>query len=72
MPDQRAETIVRLFVDNIVCRHVVPEELLSDCGANFLSDLILQMCSLLCIKKVNTSNYHPQSDSLVDKFNSTS
>ena len=34
-PNQRAETIARLLVDNIVCRHGVPEELLSDCGVNF-------------------------------------
>ena len=46
----------------------VPEELLSDRGAKFLSDLILQMCS---IKKVNTSGYHPQTDGLVEKFNCT-
>lgn len=70
VPDQRAETIARLLVDNIVCRHGVPEELLSDREANFLSDLILQMCSLLGIKKVNTSGYHPQSDGLMEKFNS--
>ena len=29
------------------------------------------MCRLLSIKKVNTSGYHPQSDGLVEKFNST-
>ena len=71
VPDQRTETIARLLVENIVCRHGVPEELLSDRGANFLSDLILQMCSLLGMKKVNTSGYHPQTDGLVEKFNCT-
>ena len=54
-----------------MCRHGIPEELLSDRGANFLSDLILEMCSLLGIRKVNTSGYHPQTDGLVEKFNST-
>ena len=43
--------IARLLVENIVCRHGVPEELLSNRGMNFLSDLILEMCSLLGIKK---------------------
>ena len=47
----------------------MPEELLSDRGANFPSDLILEICSLLGIK--NTSGYHPQTDGLVEKFNST-
>ena len=39
VPDQRAETIGRLLVENILCRHGLPEELLSDRGANFLSAL---------------------------------
>ena len=62
VPDQQAETIARLLVENIVCRHGVPEELLPDRGANFVSDLILQMCSLLGVKKVNTSRYVSPTD----------
>ena len=69
--DQQAQTIARLLVENIVCRHGVPQELLSDRGSNFLSDLILEICSILGVQKVNTSGYHPQTDGLVEKFNST-
>ena len=69
--DQKAETIARLFVENIVCNHGVPEELLSDRGSNFLSELIQEVCKLLGVKKINTSGYHPQCDGLVEKFNST-
>ena len=71
IPDQRAETIARLFVENVVCRHGIPEELLSDRGTNFMSDLIQGICDQLGVKKVNTSGYHPQTDGLVEKFNST-
>ena len=59
-PDQQAITIATLLVKHIICRHGVPEELLSDRGTNFLSDLILELCSLLGIRKINTSGYHPQ------------
>ena len=38
--DQSAETIARLLVIEIFCRHGAPELLLSDRGANFLSDLL--------------------------------
>ena len=69
--DQQASTIASLLVEHIICRHGVPEELLSDRGSNFLSDLILELCSLLGIRKINTSGYHPQTDGLVEKFNST-
>ena len=59
MLDPQLETIARLFAENIVCRHGVPEELLYDRGTNFLSDVILELCCVLGIKKVITSGYHP-------------
>ena len=58
--NQHAETITLVFVDNIVCRHGVPEELLSDRGSNFFSELLQSICHLLGVRKVNTSGYHPQ------------
>ena len=67
VPDQSTETIARLLVEEIFCRHGAPQELLSDHGANFLSNV----CQILKIKKVNTSGHHPQMDGLVEKFNST-
>ena len=69
--DQTASTIARLFVEQIVCRHGIPSELLSDRGQNFLSTLMQEICRLLKVKKLNTSGYHPQTDGLVEKFNST-
>ena len=71
VPDQTADTIARLLVEKVVCVHGVPEQLLSDRGANFLSDLVASVCRLLGITKINTSGYHPQTDGLVEKFNST-
>ena len=69
--DQSAETIARLLVTEIFCQHGAPELLLSDRGANFLSDLFTEVCKLLNISKVNTSGYHPQTNGLVEKMNST-
>ena len=71
IPDQKAETIAPLFLEHIVCRHGIPEELLSDRGTNFLSTLIQETCQVLGVKKLNTSGYHPQTDGLVEKFNAT-
>lgn len=53
-----------------LCRHGIPEELLSDRGTNFLSSLIQEICRMLDVK-INMSGYHPQTDGLVEKFNST-
>ena len=49
VPDQTADTIARLLVERVVCVHGVPEQLLSDRGSNFLSDLVRSVCSLLGI-----------------------
>lgn len=72
VPDQTADTIdrARLLQERVVCVHGVPEQLLSDRGSNFLSGLVRSVCSLLGIVKINTSGYHPQTDGLVEKFNS--
>ena len=59
-----------LLVEIIICHHGIPDELLSDRGANCLSERI-QICKELGVKKVNTSGYHPQTDRLVEKFNPT-
>ena len=69
--DQKAETVARVLVDEVICRHRAPERLLSDRGSNFLSELITEVCRLLQIKKINTSGYHPQMDGLVERFHRT-
>ena len=71
IPDQTAETIAKVLVEEVICRHGIPEELLSDRGVNFLSSLIQEICELLGMRKINTAGYHPQTDGLVEKFNST-
>ncbi len=69
--DQTALTIARLLVEKIIPRHGVPYELLSDRGAAFLSGLMMDVCELMGIHKVNTTAYHPQTDGLVEHFNRT-
>ena len=69
--DQMAHTIAKLLVKQIISRHGVPAELLSDQGANFVSGLIKEVCQILGIKRLNTTAYHPQTDGLVERFNRT-
>ena len=69
--DQSASTIAKLLVEGIICRHGVPNQLLSDRGANFLSNLLTEVYSLMGIQKLNTTAYHPQTDGLVERFNRT-
>jgi hypothetical protein len=71
VPETSSKTVARIFVEEIVCRHGAPEQLLTDRGSNFMSKLSKQIYSLLRIKKLNTSAYHPQTDGLVERFNHT-
>jgi transposase InsO family protein len=67
--DQIAPTIAKLLVEKIICCHGVPNQLLSNRGAKFLSNLLKEGYSLMGIKKLNTTAYHPQTDGLVERFN---
>ena len=69
--DQTALTIAKLFVEEVVSKHGVPSQLLSDRGQAFLSKLMGEVCEVLGVRKVNTTSYHPQTDGLVERFNRT-
>lgn len=71
VPDQRAETVAKVVLRDIVSRYEVPVILHSDKGANFESKVMKELSSLLGIKKVKTTAYHPQCDGLVERLNQT-
>ena len=58
VPDQKAERIVKLLCEEVVPLFSVPEALLTDRGANLLSHLMLDVCTLLGTEKLNTTAYH--------------
>ena len=53
--NQRSETIIKLLIDHVICRHGVPEALVSDRGPNLLSTLMQEVCSLTGMRKLNTT-----------------
>ena len=61
-----AEELLKFFA-----RVGVPEEILTDRGTNFTSQLSTEVYRLLQIKLIRTTPYHPQTDGLVERFNST-
>lgn len=71
VPDQTVATIAKLLVEEIVSRHGVPSEILSDRGKAFMSALMSEVQELLGSHRVNTTAYHPPTDGLVERFNRT-
>ena len=49
----------------------VPAEILTDQGSNFISQLLKEVYRMLKIEPIRTSPYHPQTDGLVERVNST-
>ena len=49
----------------------IPEEIVSDQGANLISKLMTQLFEQLGISRIKTSVYHPEANGLVERFNGT-
>ena len=65
-----ANQIARALV-SFFSRVGLPEEILTDQGTNFTSQLLQEVYRLLRIKPIRTTPYHPQTDGLVERFNQT-
>ena len=71
LPNQEAETVAKVLVDQFVSRFGAPAQLHSDQGRNFESQVFTEMCKLLGIEKTRTTPLHPQSDGMVERYNRT-
>ena len=63
-------TVAEALID-IYSRVGVPEEILTDQGAQFVSGIMKEVSRLLSIKQLRTTPYHPQCNGLVERFNGT-
>ena len=70
-PDQRAEQVAKVVVDNFISRFGIPTMIHTDQGANTTSALFHGVCNLLEIVKTRTSPYHPCSNGQVERYNRT-
>ena len=61
-----AEELMKIFA-----RVGIPQEILTDQGSNFQSQLLAELYRLLHVEGLRTSPYHPQTDGLVERFNQT-
>ena len=71
IPDQKSQRIAEILVQDVIPFFGVPESLLSDRGTNLLSHLMLDVCEMMGIEKLNTTAYHPQCNGQVERFNRT-
>ena len=71
LPNHTALTVADKLVTEVVLRYGCMEQIHTDMGAEFESNLFKEMCRLLGVKKTRTNPYRPQSDAVVERFNRT-
>nr|VZI25765.1 unnamed protein product [Spirometra erinaceieuropaei] len=68
---QDAASVTNALLKEWVCRYGAPFSLHSDCGANFESHLLREVCDLLLIHKTRTTPTHPEGNGQVERTNRT-
>ena len=68
LKDAKTETVANGIV-SIFSRIGLPQEILTDQGVQFTSELMEKVMELLKIRKLITTPYHPQCNGLVEAFN---
>ena len=62
-----ALTVAKSII-KFISRHGIPDEIITDQGRNFQSELLENVYRLLDIHRKRTAAYHPQTDGLSEKF----
>ena len=69
IPDQTAERMARIAVDQFFSRFGAPLQIHTDQGKNFDGHVMKALCSLYCITKTRTTPYHPSSNGQAEHYN---
>lgn len=71
LKETTSANIAEILVTKFIARHGCPRKILTDQGANFISDFMKSIYKLFRIKKIQTTAYHPQGNGITERFNST-
>ena len=71
LKSQESSVIAQILYSEIFYRYGFPDVIVSDRGRNFMSRLVSALCELFQIKRHFTSSFHAQSNSVVERVNST-
>ena len=69
--NQKAITIARFLIEQILSRHGCPKIMISDRGRGFISRTIKNINLFLQTQHLLSSPYHPQTNGLVERTNQT-
>jgi hypothetical protein len=64
-----SHVVANFIYENIVCEFGCPDEVLSDRGSSFMSEVIKEFLSKLKTKHLRTTAYHPRTNGMVERLN---
>ena len=68
IPDILAETVARAFVSRWIANFGLPSTVTTDRGSQFKSSLFKHLTTLLGVKHIHTTAYHPCANGMVERF----
>jgi len=71
IPNHTAATVAKVLVTHVFSRFGAPEQILSDQGSEFQSELFRDLMALVEIDKCRTSPYKPSTNGVVERFHRT-
>lgn len=71
VPNHDARTIADKLVKQFICKFGTPNQILTDQGKDFTSELLKEICKPFKIKKIQISAYHPQSNGALERSHAT-
>ena len=71
IPNREAKTVARFLVEQVFCRLGTPIALLTDNARELDGRLMQEICRLLDVDKQHTSYYHPETNSIAERFHGT-
>ena len=70
-PDHTADTISHLLIDEVICRHGCPRQLVCDNAPELTGETFQQTLKALNIQNVRSTPFQPSSNGLIEHFNGT-
>ena len=69
IPDATAPVVAAILDERVFCYLGLPEQIHTDQGAQFESQLMTELCQLWGVAKTRTTPYHPQANGMVERNN---
>ena len=69
--DKSAETVTRAFVDNVVLRFGICQEVLTDQGPEFMAGITQELLNILGVSSIRTTPYQPSTNGAVERSHRT-